>query len=280
MLLKFTRLLTTGLFTKFTLGAFNKNISFRESNYIAIITAAGNFFGPLLGGASIRAVYLKKKHNLEYSKFISTMYGYYLITYTNYAAIALVALVAIYTHFGYINGLKVTGLFLLAVLFAGIVAIVMPTKYAIGLSNMRVLRPLRKHLQMAINGWGEIKVHPGLIRSLAIISFVVFLILVTESFILYNLFSADVFFASVVLYTVMGVFTMLISITPGAIGFREGLYLLIPSVLLLDSTQIIQMATVDRSVSFILLVIMIMLTKTKYFSAESYTVLSKKTNTR
>lgn len=269
--IQFLRILLTGLFTKLTLQAFEKKITISETNYLSIVTTAGNFFGPLLGGTSIRAVYLKNKHKFQYSKFMSTLYGYYLITFTTYSLIGMLALSVVYVQFGSLDGMKLVGLFLLATFSAGTIALSLPTKYGYMLSGIRIMKLLRKQIVTAVDGWGLIRKHPGLVHRLIILSVAVLGVASLESLVLYRLFSTDVFLPSVILYTALGAFSMLISITPGAIGIKEGFYLLISSTLLLDNTQVIQMATVDRSVTFIILIFMLVLTKTKLFSpSEKY----------
>src|SRR5579863_8266517 len=78
VLVAFGKMLTVvanGLFTQWTAEAFTDKFRFGESVYVTILSAVGNFFGPLLGGTSIRAVYLKKYHDLSYSKFTATLMG-------------------------------------------------------------------------------------------------------------------------------------------------------------------------------------------------------------
>src|SRR5436190_14127014 len=84
--------LVNGVFTKWTVEVFTQKLKLAEGIYITILSAIGNYFGPLLGGASIRAVHFKKAHNLSYSNFTSTIAGYYLIIFIANSVLAIVSL--------------------------------------------------------------------------------------------------------------------------------------------------------------------------------------------
>src|SRR3990167_9775983 len=81
-----------GLFTKFILEPFNKYISITEAFYVSVISSIGNFFATAGTGFGIRAIYLKKKHGLPYSEFISTLSGNYILVLLINSLIGLVAL--------------------------------------------------------------------------------------------------------------------------------------------------------------------------------------------
>src|SRR3972149_3081522 len=81
-----------GLFTKFILEPFKKFISIAEAFYVSVISSIGNFFAPAGTGFGIRAVYLKKKHGLPYSEFISTLSGSYILVFLVSSFVGLVSL--------------------------------------------------------------------------------------------------------------------------------------------------------------------------------------------
>ena len=86
-------IVSNGLFTKWTVEVFTKKMSLWEGFHVSVLTAVGNFFGPLFGGLGIRAVYLKKIHNLAYSKFTATLIGYYLVMFSLNSLLAIIGLV-------------------------------------------------------------------------------------------------------------------------------------------------------------------------------------------
>jgi uncharacterized membrane protein YbhN (UPF0104 family) len=68
-----------GLFSLFVLRAFSVRLSLAECFSLSAATSMSNFLLPMRGGAGIRAVYLKKFHQLSYTMFLSTMATFYLL---------------------------------------------------------------------------------------------------------------------------------------------------------------------------------------------------------
>src|SRR3990167_10344315 len=81
-----------GVFIKFILEPFNKFIAATEAFYVSVISSIGNFFAPAGTGFGIRAIYLKKKHGLPYSEFMSTLSGNYILVFLTSSFIGLLAL--------------------------------------------------------------------------------------------------------------------------------------------------------------------------------------------
>src|SRR5262249_19340073 len=50
-----------------------------ECTWLSILTTAVNTLLPFHGGAGVRAVYLKRRHGLDYSSFLATLYGYQVL---------------------------------------------------------------------------------------------------------------------------------------------------------------------------------------------------------
>lgn len=263
MFLKASRIFANGLFTKFTLKTFNKNISIGETNLLSLLSSLGNFFGPILGGASIRAIYLKKKHNFLYSNFISTLYGYFAISFLSNTFIGLLLLI-IYIGNNPEDKNAVTILLVLAVIFLGsLLLIVTPTNYTSRFLKRQSFLPARlvKILNNFTAGWDKVRKDRKLLGKLVLLNFVTFFIAVVEAYILYRLFVHEFTLSSVFLYTLIGSLTVLINFTPGAVGIKEAVYLFSTSVIAISPEQVLQMAAVDRSATFMLLGSMFIITK-------------------
>jgi uncharacterized membrane protein YbhN (UPF0104 family) len=86
---------TNGLFIKYIIRAFDKHISAWESVRVALISSLGNFFAASGAGLGFRAVYLKRKHNLAYSDYLSTLYGNYLLLFMICGLAGLVSLATV-----------------------------------------------------------------------------------------------------------------------------------------------------------------------------------------
>ena len=71
----------SGLITKYLVAVFGIRLPIKEWFGLAILTTMTNCLIPLQSGSSIRAIYLKRKYGLPYSKFVSTMMGIYVLTF-------------------------------------------------------------------------------------------------------------------------------------------------------------------------------------------------------
>lgn len=263
MILKASRIFANGLFTKFTLKTFNKDISIAETNLLSLLSSLGNFFGPILGGASIRAIYLKKKHNFLYSNFISTLYGYFAISFLSNTFIGLLLLIAYIGNNAADKNAVTILLVLLFIFFGSLMLIVTPTKYTTRFLEKQSFLPARlvRILNNFTEGWDKVRKDRKLLTKLILLNFATFFIAVVEAYILYKLFVHEFTLTSVFLYTLLGSLTVLINFTPGAIGVKEAVYLFSSSVIAIAPEQILQMAAIDRSATFVLLGSMFIITK-------------------
>jgi uncharacterized membrane protein YbhN (UPF0104 family) len=255
IILKVSRIFITGLFTKFTLAAFGSSMGLRETNYLSILSSIGNFFGPILGGASIRAIYLKKNYSFKYATFLATLYGFYLISFMVNSLLGLISL----TYFYFYNG-KVPGLFVIMFVFLGIyivtsLMVLMPSALIRRVFTLFDFLPKKvlEVLKTMIDGWELIRGHKKLLIQLILLNVAVICIAIVETYILYGLFSSDFTFINIFLYTILGSLSVLISFTPGAIGIKEAVYLFSVNIVALTSAQVLQIAIIDRSATFLLL---------------------------
>ncbi len=255
-LLKITGMFVNGFFTKFIMGAFDKKISIKETTFLAWLTSVGNFFGPILGGASIRAVYLKKKFDFEYSKFLSTLYGLYIVNFSVSALFGIVCSLLLANR-GSLSNYLLPLIVFLVILFVNLSLMVLPLTWITLVSSKIKWMPkrLQNILDLIVEGWEVIRKEKRLLLNLTILNFITLFIAIAQTYVLYSLFVDSFSVLSVILYTVLGSLTLLVSITPGAIGIREALLLFFASSIALDSSQILQIAAVDRSISFLILLV-------------------------
>ncbi len=251
---------SNGLFTKWTAEVFTKKMSVGESLYLIILSAAGNFFGPLLGGASIRAVYLKKVHNLSYGKFTSTLMGYYLILFIVNITAALVAL-ALLPKSHQTNQLLVIFGIWLAVLVV-MLFIKLPNKKRLEwFSNKKYLKTVVKIFYDIEEGWHTILKSKKLLARMVFLALVSYGVQFFIAFLEFQAIGVSVSPAALGLYTTIVAISLLISVTPGAIGIRETLLIIVGTTLLVSTDQILQVAVIDRGVTFLLLILLFLLTR-------------------
>lgn len=245
------------LFIKLTLKAFDKSIDTKESYYLSTISRIGNYLLPMRAGAVFRAMYLKKMYQFEYSKFLSTLYAYYILLFLMYAVLALISL-----GFKYINTgtyFPIVTIFFIA-LFIGTLLVIIFRKINIEkISKNKYLQKILTVLNKFILSWDNI------VKKEKIFFY---LILITAGNILVNWTVNIVEFISLglktdlldtLLYTCLSGVSLLISITPGSLGLREAVFLFTSESIGLTEQQIMQLAFLDRGIMFILLLTLLIL---------------------
>lgn len=89
-----------GLFTKYVVSALGIEMDFLEWFGVSGMSTMANYLTPFRGGAAVRAVYLKSRHGLSYSLFLSTLTTLYILSFASSAAVGLLAVIALYLGFG------------------------------------------------------------------------------------------------------------------------------------------------------------------------------------
>lgn len=242
-----------GVFTKLIVEPFKVFISLREGVFLAIISSVGNFFAPAGAGYGLRAVYLKKKHNLSYTNYSVTLAGYYVLIIMVNSLMGLLALLLLRKHDGS-NYMLIFAALLGALLFSLIFSVFdLSEKHSPKTSN-RILKKVFNFFIMISRGWKEISVNRSLmLRLIALTIFSLALNMGLVALIVVSLhFSTSV--AAIMLYSVLGVLSMFFNITPGNIGIKEGITLFSAGVMGFSLNQVILIAIVERGVVFLSLI--------------------------
>ena len=249
-----------GLFTKWSAEAFTKKFSLGDGIYISILSAIGNFFGPLLGGTSIRAVYLKKYHSLPYSKFTSTLMWYYLILFSFVSLVAIISLLFL-TKTDQVDTLLVFFGWALAILL--VVSFFRLPNFIKNSSIKKNIigKKIIKVLSNIEDGWVVILRDKKLLMKLLIVSVLSFVANYFVSFIEFRSLGIDISLPALGLYSTLVTASLLVSFTPGAIGIRETMLLLVSSTIGISNDQVLQVAVIDRGVHFFLLLLLFLMTR-------------------
>lgn len=252
--------LVNGYFMKWTVEVFTPRLPLRETVYIAILSGIGNFFGPLLGGAAIRATYLKKVHNLSYSLFASTLAGYYVILFAANSVLAIVSILFLHASSYAFSLIIFFGVWLAAMIV--MMAIRLPRRERFGRleSKNGIARFCLTVLYDIDTGWRTLLKKKGLVPRLLFLAACGFLITFVTGLIEFRAVSVPITLAGLGLYTAVVTCSMLVSLTPGALGIRESLLLLTSSVMGVGHAQILQVSVIDRGLTFFMLGILYLMT--------------------
>lgn len=259
----FTKLLKfffNGLFIQWTAEVFTNKFKLRESVYVAILSAVGNFFGPLMGGATVRAVYLKKVHKLPYSSFASTLTGYYVILFGIYSFLGAISVMFLPS-----SSQATTLLTFFVVWFIFMVALMF-----LRLPSKEKLKFLDKHKYTKYfsdiifdieKGWRQIVKSKKLMLRLIFIGLAGLAVTALSSYVEFRAVGVHISPAALGLHTALSATAILVSLTPGAIGIKEGILVLNSSVMNVTNEQIIAVSVIDRGMMFVVITLLYIFSK-------------------
>jgi len=195
IILTLINLVLNGVFLKIITNPFN--IKLQHPFLLSISSSFFNLITPLKGGAGIRAIYMKKKYNLSYSEFISSLFGSYIIVILNASLIALIVFLIIYIKYNIYNiyfNIIFASLFLISIFIIKI-------NFKLKESNS-----IFKKINKIHSEWKKIKKHPRTINKL-----------ILNSLIRTNFFKA-------LYFSTINIIASFINLTPGSLGINEILY--------------------------------------------------------
>lgn len=254
-----------GLFIKFTIQPFGKDIGYEESFFVSVLTAAGNYFFPVGAGTGIKAVYLKKKFKLAYTDFMSTLSGNYILVFLINSLLGLTALSVLRNSASeavvYTIGLVLGGIFvsMLILAFYGF-----PKTTISWLSKRKTVKRVAHLIAQVLRGWNIITEHKTLMFKLISVTVGNFLVTMIIVKLATTALGFSIGFWPLVLYTALGALSLLLNVTPGSIGIREAIFIFSSAVLGLTTPQIFSISIVQNGVLFFVLLGAWLLSRTSF----------------
>ncbi|MGC1177033.1 MAG: lysylphosphatidylglycerol synthase domain-containing protein [Candidatus Saccharimonadales bacterium] len=193
-----------------------------ESLLLTAYAAVINFFGPLQSGPAFRAVYLKKKHHVNLKN-----YGLATLMY--------------YFFFG-----GFSGLLLLSGLLKGWLILLVLVGLMVMLVIWKSQRFGAKLKQLNLGNW----------YYLALATLLQVLLMTLIYYVELRSVAPGTGFSQAVIYTGAANLALFVSLTPGAIGFRESFLLFSQNLHHINSTTIVAANILDRAMYLVLLLIL------------------------
>lgn len=202
-----------------------KRLEIIDSMKITAYSAIVNFFGFLQGGVGVRAIYLKNKLKIPFKRFL-------YFTAIQYIILFFISLVAI------LCGLLLIGskvIIAISVIGAAIAFLFIANNILKRGKNTRLMSPL---VQSGITGF-----------------IIISLIQVFGSSIAYttelSVVGANFSLGALLIFVGISQFSIVLAITPGAVGIREGLLLVVAQYMSLSVDTIVLSSVLDRTLFFI-----------------------------
>ena len=193
-----------------------------ESVLLTMYSAVINFFGPLQSGPAFRALYLKQRHGVKLRDYTAASFVYYFF----YALFSVLLLFS-----------SLLKWWLLVPAILGLLAIWYQKRSPLGF--------LRGLGQLKTSGWYYMATATAIQVSLLVIIFYIEL----------HSVAPGVHLSQVLVYTGAANLALFVSLTPGAIGFRESFLLFTQNLHHIDAPTILAANLIDRSVYIIMLLI-------------------------
>ena len=210
------------LTTLATLRLCRLKVDLREGLLLTAYSAVINFFGPLQSGPAFRAVYLKKKYRLDLKIFAVASLGY-LFFWGVFSCLFLLS--------------GVLKWWLIPVSLLGIVVTLLALR-------SKWIAPKLK--QLDLHGWYYLAL--ATLLQIAFIMLVYFVELKTVA--------PGTSFSQAVIYTGAANLALFVSLTPGAIGFRESFLVFSQHLHHISNSTIVAANILDRAVYIMLLALL------------------------
>ncbi len=224
-----------------------KSLGRQENILLTIYSSIANFFGPLQSGPGVRAVYLKKRHQVRLRDYTFAT----LIYYAMYAVIsALFALV----------GTRPWWQTLLAVAGAGGASVAVLHWF-----NRRGKKKDRPRLQLL----------PKLLGTLLLLTAIQISLVAVRYYVELQAVQANVSIGQAVSYTGAANFALFVSITPDGIGIREAFLLFSQQLHGVDTHYIVAASLLDRA-SYIVFLGLLFLVALSLHAKDKLRVTAKK----
>ena len=232
-----------------TLRMCNRRLKPTENILLTCYSTISNFFGPLQSGPGVRAAYLKRKYQVKLRDYTVATLLYYAL----YAIISAIFLLGGSGHYWYI------GVALVLAVAAG----------SIGIVIFMRRRMQRKELN------SELRITPALIAQMSIATFCQ---LAVQSIIFYvelHAIHAGADLRHAFVYGGAANFALFVSLTPGAIGFRETFLEFSHRLHHISTNDVLSANIIDRSVfvvflGILFLIILVMHANRRFGSSSSH----------
>jgi uncharacterized protein (TIRG00374 family) len=235
-------ILVLAILNKIVLQRLDPKISTLEIIYLQFVNNILNKI-ILKGGPAFRAVHLKRRHNLSYSKFLAAFAGVIVINLAAQSFLGLLGMYLIYLQTGLYNTVVI--LSFVAVMLGSLSIMIIQPK--ISSPQNRILREITK----VVEGWQIVSRNPKDVFFFVIISIIaLFMQSLNTYFVFYGINSPIGYSESLILSSLASNLAYL-NITPDGLGVREGAYLYTNSILSISEPILILGSLVQRAITFI-----------------------------
>lgn len=216
------------------------NLSYREGILLAAVSSLANQL-PISGGIVSKGLYLKKKHELAYSKFASATLALFALFIAINGLIGLIIL----TSWILMEIKEVMPLLFLSFSIMASIFLV----FLVPITWLYKIRGFRSRLRQAIDGWTPISNNPVLVIKLIGLQTSLMLLLAFRFWLAFRMLSQEIRPDEVILFSSASILTQLVSLAPGGLGVREAIVGAVAAALGFDMGVSVLAVGLDRLIS-------------------------------
>lgn len=213
-----------------------RRVGFIDAARITAYSSLINFFGFLQGGLGFRGVYLRKYYQMSLRKYFTLTFVQYCIFF-GIAGLLLVVGLWLTSGVQQVIFFLLLGLFLITLIFL-VIDRIKPIAYVNALERLKRTRHI---LQV----WPLLGIAAATVFQLSGS--------MLASAVELHAVGATISLGSLFIYTGISQFAIIIALTPGAIGIRETILLIVQQQMNLTTEHIIVASTIDRVIYFVTL---------------------------
>lgn len=225
------------LISKIVLRMSDMVLSDKENTLLTMYSSVVNFFGPLQSGPGFRVVYLKKKHDINIKKYLSANVVYYLFFALVSGAFILSGVFSL--TFAMVLGFLAISIAILSPNVFRYIPYIGSSKYLTSLKE--VAAKFRKDL-----------------FTLACLTAFQLVTITGVYFVELRSIDASVQFWQAIIYAGAANFSLFVSLTPGALGFRESFLFFSQRLHQINSDTIVAASILDRALFVLFLALMML----------------------
>lgn len=246
ILLSILIMLMLGVIFKYLIFIFGLNLPIREWLGLTSVNTMCNYYLPAQGGLIVRGAYLKRQYNFPFSRYASLVMGSQLVMLGVAATFGIIFLIISRDIFAE-NILPLLGLFGSVLIITLLIYQIIPT-LAIQSARFDKLKPFLQQFIKGLEIWRQHRVAPVYLSLLMVI--VIFL----WGLRLYACFMAigePVNFVQIMIIQTLINLSLVISVTPGNLGVKEGITAFSANLVGISPTTALLASLVDRAVTIL-----------------------------
>jgi uncharacterized membrane protein YbhN (UPF0104 family) len=238
---------TNGAINYFFYRALGAFLTFNESIGLAAVNTLANQL-PFAGGLVAKGVYLKQRHQLAYTHFLSATMALYVCFVAVNGATAL----AVLGYWALIGGPRAPLALVLG--FSGM--LISLISLWLPVDALALPGKVGKRFNQLAEGWYVLKQNVHLVGAMAAFQVLMTVLFAGRFWIAFRALSQEVTYTQCLLFSSATVLTRLVSIAPGGLGVREGIVAGIATLLGLEPGVSAVAVGLDRVVATSVIVVL------------------------